>query len=264
MVDVTQALKDTENALRDFISFVLSKTLGTNWERTCGVSPDRFEKWEKRKTDEAARQESGAVDERLIYYADFYDLKTILQKQWQHFSPALGDWKTIEVMLSELEKLRDPDAHRRELLPHQKNLVLGICGEIRTKIARFRSKQETSESYYPTIEFIADNLGNSWKSGQKRQIRTGLTLRPGTELQFVVTASDPLGEQLEYAFSFDQGGFGNLLKWTHENTCSFLVIEDHVGKSFNANVSIRSKRKYHAHKDFDDWVFFIYEVLPPH
>ena len=220
-MDVTQALKDTENALRDFISFVLSKTFGTDWESKCGVSPDRCEKWEKRKTAEAARQESGAVDERLIYYADFYDIKTILQKQWKHFSPALGDWKTIEVMLSELEKLRDPDAHRRELLPHQKNLALGICGEIRTKIARYRSKQETSESYYPTIEFIADNMGNNWKSGQNKQVFTGLTLMPGTELQFVVTASDPLGERLEYEFYFNQDGFTSLPKCTSENTCTF-------------------------------------------
>ena len=51
-----------------------------------------------------------------MYYADFYDLRTILKKWAGEFSNALGDWKTIEVWLTELEKLRDPDAHRRELL----------------------------------------------------------------------------------------------------------------------------------------------------
>ena len=31
----------------------------------------------------------------------------------------------MEVWLNELEALRDADAHRRELLPHQKHLALG-------------------------------------------------------------------------------------------------------------------------------------------
>ena len=69
------------------------------------------------------------MEERLIYYADFYDLKTILKKNWDtSFADALGDWKTFDVWLTELEKLRDPDAHRRELLPHQKSLIIGISG----------------------------------------------------------------------------------------------------------------------------------------
>ena len=119
-MDTTQALKDTENALRDFIADMLSKSFGQGWEEKCGVSADRVEKWRERKKVEATRQETGVVDERLLYYADFYDLKNILKKHWSAiFSPALGDLKTFDVWLSELEKLRDPDAHRRELLPHQ-------------------------------------------------------------------------------------------------------------------------------------------------
>lgn len=58
----------------------------------------------------------------------------------------------MEVFLTELEKLRDPEAHRRELMPHQKALAYGISGEIRTQITRFRSEQDTGESYFPRIE----------------------------------------------------------------------------------------------------------------
>jgi len=129
-MDVTQSLKDTENLLRDFIVVVLQKSLGESWLDTCGVSGERINKWKERKTIEEKRQMSGVVEERLIYYADFYDLETILRKHWSgEFSKALGDWKTMEVWLSELENLRDPDAHRRELLPHQKHLILGIKRE---------------------------------------------------------------------------------------------------------------------------------------
>jgi hypothetical protein len=159
-MDITQILKDTENSLRDFIGYILSKSFGADWEQKCGVSDDRLNKWRERKESEEKRQKAGACDERLIYYADFYDLKTILQKHWRLFSEALGEFKTVEVWLTVLEKLRDPDAHRRELLPHQKDLILGISGELRTRIARYRSSQETAEAYYPRIEFAADNLGS--------------------------------------------------------------------------------------------------------
>jgi hypothetical protein len=148
-MDITQALKDAENALRDFIILTLQEAYGSGWETKSGVSDERITHWRERKKTEEKRQESGVVEERLLYYADFYDLKTILQKHWSSsFSKALGDWKTMDVYLSELEKLRDPDAHRRELLPHQQNLAIGIAGEIRTRITRFRSKKETNEDFF--------------------------------------------------------------------------------------------------------------------
>src|SRR6266568_6015409 len=93
-VDISQALRDAENALRDFIASELSRSLGQNWENSCGVTTERLVKWRERKEIEARRQEAGVVDERLIYYAEFYDLKTILKKHWANvFAAALGDWK---------------------------------------------------------------------------------------------------------------------------------------------------------------------------
>ena len=84
-IDISQTLKDTENALRDFIALILLEELGSEWEKKSGVSPERLAKWQERKKIENKRQSAGAVDERLIYYADFYDLETILDKQWEHF-----------------------------------------------------------------------------------------------------------------------------------------------------------------------------------
>ncbi len=125
-MDVSQTVKDTENLLRDFIAAVLESVFGRDWPAKCGVTAERVGKWEERRESEKARQEGGAVDPRLIYYADFYDIQTLLKKNWQKFAPALGDLKTMEVYLDELEKLRDPGAHGRELLPHQKQLACGI------------------------------------------------------------------------------------------------------------------------------------------
>ncbi len=264
ITDVTQTLKDTENVLRDFIASVLCDKFGSDWEQKCGVNEDRLNKWKERKEIEKKRQESGARDERLIYYADFYDLKTIFKKHWDLFSSALGDLKTFEVWLSEMEKLRDPDAHRRELLPHQKHLILGLSGEIRTKITKYRSSQETSDSYYPRIEFASDNLGNSWKPGGYGKVRSGTFLRPGDVLEYVVSATDPLGGplQLRYALALMNEAI-RCSKWTSEKSFTFKVTDKCVGKHFIVYIHIRSSRKFHALKDWDDQVAFEYEVLPP-
>lgn len=264
-MDVTQALKDTENSLRDFIADVLESKFGNEWPEKCGLSADTIKKWKGYKAAEAKRQETGAVDERLIYYADFSDLKTILQQNWPgSFSEAFGDLETMKMWLSELKKLRDPDAHRRELTPHQKHLALGIAGEIRTRLVRFRSKQETGEDYFPRIDIVRDNYGNVC-TGSKGMVRTDTILRPGDTLEFVVTASDPMGEELEYAITF--GGLRLNLEipaaWQKSNALLLPITNVLIGRGVWISPVIRSLRSYHAKEDTDDVVVFEYDVVPP-
>jgi hypothetical protein len=195
--DVHQALKEAENSLRDFIASVLRKRFGSDWVDNCGVSPSRIEKWRERRVTEAKRQRTGMEEDRLLYYADFYDLRTILNKHWSgEFADALGGKrKTIEVFLEELEKLRDPHAHQRELLPHQKHLILGLSGELRNRLVRYRNKVETSEDYYPRWESVRDNLGNVWDPNSGSNVcETQNRLRVGDRLEFSVSATDPMGE----------------------------------------------------------------------
>jgi len=255
--DVTQALKDTENSLRDFITVVLRAKLGEAWLENCGISSKKLEKWKEHKEDEEKRQESGVVEKRLIYYADFDDLRAILERHWLgEFSNAFGEWKRMNIFLTELKNLRDPDAHRRELMPHQKHLILGISGEIRTRLVRYRSKQETSEDYYPRIESARDNLGNIYTYGDGN-ILTGMRLRVGDVIDFVITATDPLGEALQYAVRpYDQS-------WQDSNAISLRLTEQDVQQLFQVMLAVKSGRQFHAHKDVDDVVFFKYEVLPP-
>lgn len=262
MLDVTQALKDAENSLRDFISTILRNKFGDSWIEKCGVSTERVDQWKERKKVEEKRQESGTVEERLIYYADFYDLKTILKKHWNEFTDALGDLKTMKVWLSELESLRDPDAHRRELLPHQKHLALGISGEIRTRLIRYRSKQETAEDYFPRIESARDSLGDIWTYGQGGPLRTGKQLRPGDTVEFVITASDPLGGELLYCATFDLISIDPSI-WQNSNTVTITIENRNVGKASTVTLGMKSTREYHSSSVFDDLVFFSYDILPP-
>ncbi len=259
-MDASQELAYAENALRDFIAMQLSTKLGKDWVDNCGISEDRLKVWKDRQIVEHKRQLSGAVDTRLIYYADFYDIKTILKKHWSHFADALGDWKTIEVFLTELERLRDPDAHRRGLLPHQKHLILGISGELRNRLIRYRSKQETGEDYYPRIESVSDNLGNFWSpvTGIGNHLYTGMKLRPGDKLEFVVTARDPLGESLQYRM-----GLGTDIKWQDSPEFRRIITEKDVSGEFDIYLCVRSRRKFHVWNDIDHSIGFHYSVLPP-
>jgi hypothetical protein len=265
-MDVTQALRDTENALRDFIAATLERSLGREWLDSCGVTPERIAKWRERKSEEQRRQEAGVVDERLLYYADFYDLKTILKKHWEaDFSDALGKWKRFEVLFEELARYRDPDAHRRELLPHQQSLVLGIAGDIRSRLVRWHSGRETVDDCFPRIESARDSLGNMWIpsmiSSRAVNFDTETTLRPGDKIDFVVTASDPEDLPLEYQL---KGVGENASEWQASGVFSLEVEEAHIGAALFIDLQIRSPRSYHAGPGYDHSVLFRYSVLPRH
>jgi hypothetical protein len=262
-VDVTQALRNTENALRDFIATTLEKSLGSEWLNRCGVSPDRITKWKDRKSEEQRRQEAGVVEERLLYYADFYDLKTILKKHWQgDFSDVLGDWRRFDVLFDELARYRDPDAHRRELLPHQQSFILGIEGDIRSRLIRWHSRRARVDDCFPRIESARDSIGSQWipsKDFSHDIFDTGTTLRPGDKIDFVVTARDPEDLPVEYQLSVMNH---NDTPWQASGVFSFEIREAHISAALFITARIRSPRSYHARAGYDDDVVFRYRVLP--
>lgn len=258
-MDVSQALRDVENSVRNLISYQLNKTLGSDWVSKCGVTTDRIQQWEQRKAEEVKRLKS--VDERILYYADFYDLLTILKKHWSScFSSIFGEFKKFEVLWKLLESFRNPDAHRRELLPYQTNLVLGISGKLRTEITSYFSKMETGESYFPRLESVQDNLGNMWHYNTGNVLLTKDVLRPGDMLQLSASAFDPLGEQLLFRFRVGLFGLGN---WTSESNATITIDTTHIGESVAIWIEVRSDRAYHARGESDHAVHFYYSILPP-
>lgn len=199
------------------------------------------------------------MEERLLYYADFYDLKTNLDKHWEgEFSVALSKKSTFNVLLEELENLRNPDAHRRELLPHQKALAVGIAGEIRTRLIRYRSKMETAAGCFPRIETVRDSVGNLYLPNKTG--RSTVNLRPGDSIDFVVTASDPLGEPLLYGMSLQPSHHGPS-SWQKLNSFRWDVVA--VGAPFGVYFWIKTGREHHAHDGYDDMLMSAYDVLPP-
>ncbi|MEH6567077.1 MAG: Swt1 family HEPN domain-containing protein [Halopseudomonas sp.] len=256
-MDVSQAIRNTENSLRDLIHEVMRLRYSNEWESELGVSGDRLQRWEQRREVEAKRQDGAAVEPRLLYYADFHDLWNILRKNWELFTPILGERKRIEVWMAELERLRDPNAHNRDLLPFQRQLAEGIAGDIRARIVRYRSKMETPEDYFPRIESIRDSAGNAWPASLRPSTRP--LLRVGDELQLVITASDPLGGPLEYGYNWHPSGN---CEWSATNALVIPIQENHIGKLKELHLRIRSPRQHHAYHGYDDFKIFHFDVLP--
>ncbi|MDD4897860.1 MAG: Swt1 family HEPN domain-containing protein [Methanocellales archaeon] len=260
---------DTENALRDFTQVLLQAKFGEEWIIHLGITEDRVNQWKSRMEEERKSQRAGAVEEHLLYYADFYDLQKIIEKNWEQlFKDVFFDLKALQTYFDKLQDFRDQDAHRRELLLFQQNLVMGICGEILSLLVKYRSNMG---GHFPQIESAQDSLGSLLLPGPivqftltKKVLRlvpvvlTEKVLRPGDEVEFVITASDMEGGEIEFAMGKDFCGG----KWQKDNHFKWRIDDSDIGKKTDLTFYIRSMRKHHAMGDYDDFVNFSYNLIP--
>jgi hypothetical protein len=157
-----------------------------------------------------------------------------------------------------MEKLRDPNAHRRELKQYQKHLIVGISGELRTRIMKYRGKREEVDDYFPVVEAVTDSLGNNASNTTYAQaIVARSPVRVGDEVEIRISSTDPMGEELEYSIA----RIGQK-DWRKENWRTITFHEEDIGKICDINVMVRSSRPYHAYRDFDDFLMYRYVVLP--
>lgn len=255
-MEIARELKDTENALREFIAAVLARNLGEDWMDHCGLAKTRTENWRKRKAEAEALVQPMHGEEPPIFYAPFEDLITLIKKNWEHeFHSVFSDQVTIEAFLRTLERYLDPEQARRELFIFQKHLVLGITGDIRSRIIAYRSLVEVGKEGFPRIESVKDSFGNLWTSGKPMRLKTNTTLHVGDVVEFIITGYDPEQLPLQYRIL----GF----KWESSNILRLNIEQKHVGRNAKVNITIRSNRKFHAYPlGYDDRVVFEYQILP--
>ena len=218
--------------------------------------------WEKTKSREGDKQKYGVVEERLIYFAEFSELKPILNTYWDTDFKVIFDveWVKMEMWFDALYLVRNPLAHAREILDYQKHSALGAAGEIRTRYIRYRSKMETAEDYFPRILRVNNDLGDIWTSGTDKTVQTGRTLREGDTLTFTISADDPRGGTLQYALVSTWKGD---LDWCDTNVQSIPLTRPDVGIDSKLAVHIRSTNgRDHAYGNYDDSVTFMYDILP--
>lgn len=255
-MDIGQAIKDAENALRDFMEYSFERNFGLEWPEKVGLATARVDVWHERKAQAELDSAPNTGEERLLYYAPFEDLYDLISLNWiGDFQAAFTDREKLMTYLKILEQYRHPDYQRRDLLVYQKHLILGISGELRSKITAYRSLMEVGKEGYPRVEYIKDSLGNMWVPGKPRRVKTNSNLYPGMTVEFIVQAHDPEGMPLEYKLHGD--------KWQAGNVLFFKVAPKHVQKQAQLSITIRSPRKFHAYPlGYDDRIVFEYQILP--
>ena len=75
----------------------------------------------------------------------------------------------------------------------------------------------------------------------------------------LITASDPLGEPLEYGYNWHPFGGS---EWGESNALVIRIHKLHIGKLKELHLRIRSKREHHAYHGYDDFKMFHFDVLP--
>lgn len=255
-MEIAQSIKDSENALRDFLAYSLERSLGDEWLLKCGIASAKIDVWKELKSQKEVDSAPNSGEEHVLFYAPYEDLSELISQNWiGDFQSAFTDREQLLTYLKILGRYRSPDMQRRELFVYQKHLLVGITGELRSKITAYRSLMEIGKEGYPRIEYIKDNLGNMWVPGKPRRVKTANNIHPGMTIEFIVKAHDPEAMPLEFKL---HGG-----KWQPGNILFFEVLPKHVQKQAQLSITIRSPRKFHAYPlGYDDRIVFEYQILP--
>lgn len=196
--------QDYENTLRRLILFLIGESDDADFK----VTPERIEAWKNKREIEEKKYKGALYEKRLIYYSDFYDLETIVVKNWNIFGPVLGEQSKFKVLHKMIETYRNTLSHGRSIFTFQENLIIGITGDLKTAVTIYHNKNMSKEDYFIRILKLSDNLGNSWESstGMSLGMFTDHILRVGDELELIVEAFDPKGRKITYSLQEESYG----------------------------------------------------------
>lgn len=263
MIDVNEELKKLEQALRDVIVFALNLKYGTNWIDNLKITDERKNIWKQKMEEEAKRLKGNIIDNRIIYYSDFYDLVSIIDKHWNDtFKEIFDDKKQIEVFLDIISTYRVPIAHNRELLNHQKNLLAGISGMIRNSIAEYKANKDNEDNYYPKFQSIIINgmdiitpngsiqlFNKKYHVGDEIEIIVNVIAPPDIKIEFAICMSN------ENNFKFNDKDFSK------NNRKIFKLDRENIPCT-KIHIAVKSNQDYHRHGDFDLGEEHSINVLP--
>ncbi|MCC9166391.1 hypothetical protein [Pontibacter harenae] len=186
-------INEYENTLRELITSLIGSSDTSNYK----VSPERIEKWKEKREIEKKKNKGILLEPRLIYYSDFYDINTIIEKNWDIFSPILNDKKRFSVFFKEIEQFRNTLAHGRKLIASQESLLSGILMDLKNAITIFHNKNHMKDDYFIELIKVSDNLGNFW--GKSVFERSGKpNLKVGDQYELLIEANDPKDRKIQY------------------------------------------------------------------
>ena len=171
---VKDCINHTEQQLRDLVSTILSRKYGPDWEYSSPVWNDETRKTlEGRIRDDQGYRPYQVVSQRLLDYSDIKDLRNIIEKYWDLFSGVFLSKEQVMYRFEDLQALRNPEMHGRpDILPHQKHLCLGVCGEILAAIDHWSYGYEHAiKEYAISLKFpVYVENGDEIKAGAEAKL----------------------------------------------------------------------------------------------
>jgi hypothetical protein len=245
-------INEYENTLRRLIIEVI----GSEDTSPYKVSDDRIKKWKETRDIEAKHNHNILKEKRLIYFSEFYDLGTIIGKNWELFLPILKERKRFDIFFSEVEGFRNSVAHGRTLTLSQETLLSGITSDLKNQITIYHNKNEMKNDYFIRITSLTDNLGNDLK-----QVIPPITpvLRVGDEYEIVVEATDPKGREIEFELTEWSSRRDKLRMVQKSNRFNFTILKAYISKRISFMVYARTDNEEYENNDS---IHFSLTVLP--
>jgi len=228
----------------------------------------------RRSEEQAKRELRGVVrtSDRLIDYTHYHELLRILDRNWQHLAVALGKKKVMWALLDRFGDLRNTVAHGRQLLPFEADLLSGIAGEVRNRVAIYMSDLDDDSMYFPRIDYVSDDFGNEPQQygsiGVTRRVQTGIILRAGDLLTITARGTDPHGRNLNWTLT--TGGYATRtfekegVPSGDEVSFSIRISDADVAVHFYVEIWLAAAEgRYRRNGLHDDNYLFYYRVLPP-
>jgi hypothetical protein len=261
-MEVGDAINMAETDLRALIREVL----GDGWLRRSKCDVARLE---AKRDEERKRRPGVVVDEDLLVYTEFHELRDIVTRNWDDSAPVWRSKKYFEAVFDRLQDFRNPDAHSRHLVPFEEHLVLGLSGEIRNTITLYRSTAAVSGEYYPIVELIEDSLGNRFVPTAKQQTGSGFkipaTLAVGEMVTFKLKGWDPQGRSLRWLVTFHGKDPQRSIELDGaEVSFTWHISEDEVGENVPLiGITMMSAGNYHRNRTNDSFMALYISVAPP-
>jgi len=246
MIDVNKELKILEQALRDVIVFALNLKYGTNWINHLKITDERKGIWKQKMEEEAKRLKGIIIDNRIIYYSDFYDLEAIIDKHWNDtFKEIFDNKKQIEVFLDIISTYRVAIAHNKELLEHQKNLLIGISGMIRRCIAEYKADKDNEDNYYPKFQSIIINGMDIITPNGSIQLYNK-NYHVGDEIEVIVNVITPPDIKVNFAICMSNKSFFEFYDkdFSKDNRKIFKLSKKDIPYT-KIHIAVKSNQDYH-------------------
>lgn len=251
-----EAIRLIEQDLRRLVKVVY----GEEW-----VSSGNFDctALARKRDDERGRRRAVVPSADLIDYTEFGELsRFILGTGWDRFAAALGTKRHMETYFSKIEGFRNPTMHSRTLMPFEEHLVLGISGELRNRIAIYMNDVDEPSKFYPVVEFIQDQLGNSHDGLSNLIVQTEARFEVGDRISFRCRATDPMDRDLYWLLDGNSGGTSEASGEDVELTYTFGTGD--VGEESHVTIFLSSSGDFHRFTGgFDASAMFSYRVNPP-